>query len=453
MLGMRVVEAGWLLLDTPESPMHVSSLLVLKQSRPYDVLRHWRERFASFRPAAPFDYVCKRSLQHPWGAWEDSEAFDFDDHIRGMALAPGENSPEHLHRLAAWLHSLPLERDRPLWQLFVIEGLPDQHYAVLIKIHHALTDGAFAMGLLYHMLSLSPDETCAEPFWAQTLSQARSSHQPVSWSQSVKNFAPVAMGIGKGLLRSLQQNLGMKWPYQASPSILNQQITQRRHLEVSTFSLPELMEWAHQHNVTLNDLLLYLTGTALHHYLRQQPEVGPESLHALIPVSLRSQEQSDPGCRLGFAVADLGGRDASQQERLNQVKRSTEAAKSFLQNFNPAQKQALTSVLDILYVGSQIIPVVGRHLPPVANLLVSNVMGPQQTLYFNGDPLEQIIPLSILADGQSLNVTALSYADQLFVSCVCCPDVVTDPGSLRDEFERAWNELPRTGLNSVGGLH
>jgi WS/DGAT/MGAT family acyltransferase len=453
MLEMRVVEAGWLLLDKPESPMHVSSLLVLKQSRPYDVLRHWRERFASFHPSAPFDYVCKRTLQHPWGAWERSQTFTFDDHIRGVALTAGENSPEHLHRLASWLHSLPLERDRPLWQLFVIEGLPDHHYAILIKIHHALTDGVFAMGLLYHMLSPYADELCNEPFWAQHLLRSGPSRQSVSWPESFKKFAPMATGVGQGLWHSIQQHLPMKWPYQALPSKLNQQITPRRHLEVCTFSLPKVMEWAHQHKATLNDVLLFLTGTALHQYLGQQSEAGPDSLNALIPVSLRSQEQNDPGCRLGFAVADLGSRDASAEERLDQVKRSTEAAKSFLQNFSPAQKQVLTSILDILYVGSQLLPFAGRHLPPVANLLVSNVVGPQQTLYFNGDQLEQIIPLSILADGQSLNVTALSYADQLFVSCVCCPDVVKDPRNLRKQFEVAWDELQRIGLNPAGELH
>jgi hypothetical protein len=164
------------------------------------------------------------------------------------------------------------------------------------------------------MLSPSPDEPCEIPFWAQKLRPTRSSREPASWSKSFKNIVPAAIEVGHGLLRSLQQNPAMKWPYQASPSILNQAITQRRHLEVSTFSLSKVMDWAHRHNASLNDILLCLTGTALHRYLEQHSKGGPESLHALIPVSLRSQEHSDPGCRLGFAVADLGSRDASQTE-------------------------------------------------------------------------------------------------------------------------------------------
>jgi WS/DGAT/MGAT family acyltransferase len=445
MPGMRVVEAGWLLLDRPESPMHVSSLLVFKPSQPYDVLRHWRERFAAFRPCPPFNYVCKKELKHPWGHWELTRTFDFDEHVRGLALTPGENTPEDLHHLAAWLHSLPLERDRPLWQLFVIEGLPDQRYAVLIKIHHALTDGAFAMGLLDHMLSPVPDESCEVPFWAQNVRDEESSRP----TRSFKNLVPAAMSFGQGLLNSLQHNPAMKWPFQASPSLLNQEITARRHLEVCTFPLPDIMDWAHQHKASLNDTLLFLTGTALHRYLEQHSEKGPEALNALIPVSIRSGAETDPGCRLGFAVANLGSRHASPKQRLDDIKRSTEAAKTFLQNFNTAEKQVLTSALDILYVGSQVLPGRGRYLPPLANLLVSNVVGPKETLYFNGDQLEEIVPLSVLADGQSLNVTALSYADQLFVSCVCCSDVIEEPGLLKDLFEQCWDEMQGDRLDSL----
>jgi diacylglycerol O-acyltransferase len=437
MPGMRVVDAGWLLLDRPESPMHVSSLLVLKQAQPYDVLHHWRERFASFRPCPPFNYVCKRDLRHPWGRWEPTRSFDFDDHVRGMALTPGENTSDDLYRLAAWLHSLPLDRDRPLWELFVIEGLPDQHYAVLIKIHHALTDGAFAMALLDHMLSPFPDERCEFPFWAQH----REESQPTGPRRTFKSFVPTALGLGQGILASLPHGPALKWPFQAAPTLLNQAITPKRHLEVCTLPLPEVLEWAHEHKASLNDALLFLTSTALHRYLNQHAAKGPESLNALIPVSIRSNDESDPGCRLGFAVADLGSRHASPKERLNHIKRSTQAAKAFLQNFNTAEKQVLTSVLDILYVGSQLIPQLGRSMPPLANLLVSNVMGPKGTLYFNGDKLKQIIPLSVLADGQSLNVTALSYADQLFVSCVCCTDVIKDPRSLKDLFEQSWETM------------
>jgi WS/DGAT/MGAT family acyltransferase len=444
MPGMRVVEAGWLLLDRPESPMHVSSLLVFKQARPYDVLHHWRERFASFRPCPPFNYVYKQDLKKLWGSWDTTRTFNFDEHIRGFALAPGGNTPEDLHRLAAWLHSLPLSRDRPLWQLFVIEGLPDQQYAVLIKIHHALTDGAFAMELLDHMLSPFPDEACGIPFWAQNL---KVSKYPGP-TRTFKNLIPAAMSFGQGLLNLLQHNAGMSWPFQASPSLLNQAITSSRHLEVCRFPLPEVMEWAHEHKATLNDTLLFLTGTALHRYLEQHSEQGPELLNALIPVSIRSEADHDPGCRLGFAVADLGSRHASPKQRIEEIKRSTAAAKSFLQELNPAQKQVLTSALDILYVGTQTLPGHGRYLPPLANLLVSNVAGPKDELYFNGDQLKEIIPLSVLADGQSLNVTALSYADQLFISCVCCSDVIEDPRSLKDFFEQCWSEMQSSRLQS-----
>jgi WS/DGAT/MGAT family acyltransferase len=448
-----MVESGWLLLDKPQSPMHVSSLLLLKKSRPYEVLKYWRERWRSQSPVSPFNFVWRRSLQYPLGGWEPQAEFIFDDHIRGLALAPGENSPEHLHQLAAWLHSLPLEKDRPLWQLFVIEGLPDQQYAVLIKIHHALTDGVFAMGLLEHMLSPSAEEHCEKPFWSQALHGAANHRAPMTWSQSLKNLAPLAKGMGQGLLYMRRQHQPMKWPYQASPSPLNQEITARRHLEVMTLPLSAVREWAHEHDATLNDTLLCLTGMALHDYFQEQHQEEPESLHALVPVSLRSIEQNDPGCRLGFAVADLGPQHANIEERLVQVKRSTEAAKSFLENFNPVQKQLLTSVLDLVYVGSQTVPGLQRRLPPLANLLVSNVVGPRQTLYFNGDPLEEIIPLSILADGQGLNVTALSYHDKLTLSCVCCPDVVPNPYLLREGFAAAWDELQRSGQAAERILH
>lgn len=445
MLGMRVVEAGWLLLDKPESPMHISSLMVFKQAKSYNVLHYWRKHFAKFRPSVPFNYVLKKNLQYPLGAWDDTADFSFEDHVRGFALAPGENGPKDLHTLAAWLHSLPLERDRPLWQLFVIEGLPDQHYGILIKIHHALTDGAFAMDLLERMLCHSPDERREEPFWADSLKAHTKAPRPeATWStplKSLKNFVPLVGGLGQGLFRSAIQRLPMTWPYRAPVSLFNKEITQRRHLELSVFPLKEIMDCAHKHEATLNDILLFLTGTALRYYLQKKQNLPEASLNALIPVSLRTGHEENHGCKLGFALAELGTHDAKPLQRLARIKQSMSASKLFLQNFNPGQKQVLTSALDIMFIASQMIPNLGAYIPPVANLLVSNLIGPRDTLYFNGDRLEQLIPLSVLADGQSINVTALSYSGQLYVSCISCPDLVADPELLQKGFAKAWNDL------------
>jgi len=445
MVDMSVIEAGWLMLDKPNSPMHISSLMIFKKAKDYDVMKYLRQHKDTYKPAAPFNYVLKKTLRKPFGEWRQEETFAFDYHVTGIALSPEENSPDHLYKTTAWLHSIPLDRNRPLWQLFIIQGLPENHYALLIKVHHSLMDGAFAMSLLDKMLQRTAAHRDDRPFWTQNFKamdqKSKSARLPFNWKGKAHKTMQFLESMGQLTLRALNHRLPMTLPYSAPPCLINTEISSRRNLEVAKFSLAEIHKLADFHKVTINDVLLYLTGSALQSYLRSKDQNPKSSLKAIMPVSLRKQGEDALGCRLGFALTELGSGDARPAERLACIKRTMQAAKVFLQSFDATQKIALTSALDLLFVGSHLWPGLSKSLPQIANVLISNVVGPKSTLYFNGDRLEQIIPLSLLFDGQALNVTALSYKDHFTISCVSCPDVLFDPELLQLGFREAYEEL------------
>ncbi len=449
MVDMSVIEAGWLMLDKPNSPMHISSLMILKKAKDYDVMKNLRQHKDDYQPAAPFNYVFNKTLRKPLGEWQEEETFAFDYHVTGIALSPEENSPDHLHKTTAWLHSIPLDRKRPLWQLFIIQGLPENHYALLMKVHHSLMDGAFAMSLLDKMLHRRVGFTDDRPFWAQDLKakdrKTKGPRRSIIWKEKGHKTWQFLESIGLLSWRILNHSLPMTLPYNAPPCLINREITARRSLEVTSFSLAEIHRLAELHKVTINDILLYLTGSALQSYLRSKNQNPKPSLKAIMPVSLRKQGEEALGCRLGFALTELGSGDARPAERLASIKRAMQAAKVFLQSFDDAQKIALTSALDLLFVGSHLWTGLSKHLPQIANVLISNVVGPKHCLYFNGDRLEQIVPLSLLFDGQALNVTALSYEDHFTISCVSCPDVLFDPEVLQLAFHQAFEELQALG--------
>ncbi len=415
----------FLLLERPHQPMHVGSLLLLKPpagSR-RQFFREQAERAVSATSAHPpfnLQLVRKRGK---W-FWDTDRDFDVHAHFRRLAL-PQPGTMTELHALVAALHAAPLDRTKPLWEAYLIEGVEGNRGALYIKIHHALADGVSGARMLQRALSTEPDMRGVTPFWALTQPRGK---KPDETGELLAGLGSLAREQVTALPRVARavfqtvQDVAKGHPHQASmlktPStVLNQAIGGSRRYAAGSWKLARLRRIARLHDAKLNDIVLAMCASALRRYLIERNALPAKPLVAMVPISLRS-DGSDGGNQVGLMLAGLATDVADPVKRLEAIRRSVQHAKN---------RYAGMTQLEILeYVSTLMtIPAVNMAtgLVPTRqafNVVISNVPGPSQTLYYEGARVEAAYPLSIVLDGQALNITCTSYGDRLEFGLLAC---------------------------------
>ncbi len=419
------VDAAWLLLESRDTPMHVGGLMEF--TRPPDAGPDYlKVQVARMREA--------RTLPQPWnlklvGApligerlplMQTVREVDLDLHVRHSAL-PHPGGQRELGVLVSRLHGHPLDLHRPLWEVHVIEGLDEDRFAIYLKIHHSLVDGVSGMRMMLRALSSDPDDRETRPFWTVGPGDApdRGQHEDESPLERLLGAAregAVALG---GLGRSAVDLAGaafgdgpLRAPFTAPSSALGGGIEGQRRFATQQYELAEIKALAKAAGCTLNDVVLYLCSTALRRYLSEHDHLPGRSLTAMIPVSLRGEHDNRTGTAIGFMVADLATNVGDPLERLRTITRSTVAAKEQLASV-PRETLPLQAVaFNGPYIAGLLAGLQGRA-PTPANVAISNVPGPSEPLYFNGSRMDAIYPVSLLAHGNALNITCVSYAGTL----------------------------------------
>ncbi|MPZ74085.1 MAG: wax ester/triacylglycerol synthase family O-acyltransferase [Nitriliruptorales bacterium] len=453
---MPMTDALFLLAEGREHPMHVGGLHLYQP--PED--------------AGP-DYVAeqyRRSIEHgdimrrlrrrpirrfaglgPW-EWQDDPDLDLEYHLRHSAL-PRPGRVRELLGLVSRLHGTLLDRSRPLWESHVIEGLTDGRFATYTKIHHALVDGVSAMRLLER--SLSPDPAATDmppPLSERDSSRNRDDRQadrnPVHLAGSLiasgLDAAKGAVGASESAVRSLVRSFteeAATFPFQAPPTMLNVPITGARRFAADSWRMERLKAVAKTLGGTVNDVVLAMSGGALRHYLLDHGALPYDPLVAMVPVSLRTDDDDEEsGNLVGVILCNLGTHLEDPFKRFDVVHESAEIGKMQLKGLN--QMGAL--MLSALSVGSLGLGPVYRferlRRPPF-NIVISNVPGPTQPLYWNGARLDGAYPASIPIDGQALNITCASYADQMCFGLVGCRRSAPSLQRLLEHLETSLEEL------------
>ena len=447
MIPMHAMDAGWLLLDGPSSPLHVSLLLEFtkaKERRQVSIYDEWLTRYRRHEPSPPFNYVAQMPWSRGyWPHWVQASSFEFSEHIRPVALVSPHDQTADLEALAGWLHGLPLSRSRPLWEVYLIEGLSDHRYAILMKVHHSLIDGVGGMRHLYAALSADPRATAKAPLWAHECPTVTHRPRPTAAAPGARWSSRTWTRL-QGLLRDgLSGEVPL--PFSASRSCLNQDINPSRQLLSCDLDLATMQHLAKEHGGHLNDsLLLYVSEAMRAHVRHVKLKAAP--LKAIMPFSTRCDGDLSSGSQLGFAVAELHNDISRVDQRIKRIIASTRSTKRILGALSHQEQAWLTAGLGGAFLAGQKVPFLRHHAPPFGNLVVSNVQGPDQTLYLNGDQLDRVVPLSVLLDGQALNATGLSYRGRLHLSFVSCPSVLGDTAHLGKAVRRfARGQLKRCG--------
>ena len=399
-------------------------------------------------------------LDHPY--WIEDPDFDIEFHVRELAL-PAPGNDRQLSEQVARLHARPLDRSRPLWELYLITGLRGGRAAIYSKIHHAAIDGVSGGDILTAVLDVSPQgrelpdvevfegEQPPDPIWLLARSAVALARQPLNAVRVATDLArsiPVlANAIGAPLAHrltgkddgALLSQTGLRAP--STP--FNAPLSPHRRLAFADLPLADVKKLRAGSELTVNDVVMALCAGALRRWLQLHEALPAAPLVAAVPVSVRTAGQKgESGNRVSMMLAALPTNLSGPGERLGAMHEAMRAAKhqhgaipaSLLADVTSFAMPALANQAWRLSARLRLFERVNLF-----NLFVSNVPGPNVPLYFAGAELLAYYPVSALVDGQGLNITVMSYRDNLYFGLVACralvPDLDVMAGYLRDELD------------------
>jgi len=441
MKRLGTLDASWLAVESENTPMHVGTLQIfsLPEGAPETFLRDMVTRMKEAGDiASPWGYKLAWSgflgrLVAPY--WVEDKEIDLDYHVRHSAL-PRPGGERELGILVSRLHSNPLDFARPLWECHVIEGLENNRFALYTKMHHSMIDGISGVRLMQRVLTTDPDRRDMAPPWSVEPQRRRGSKTDKEASISAvvsqamdalklqAHIAPRLWQAGSRLAHSVRHpEDGLTAPFAGPVSILNHRVTPQRRFATQLYQMDRLRALARASGGSLNDIVLYLCGTALRRFLVEQNQLPDIPLTAGIPVNIRPADDDGTGTQISFMIASLATDEPDPLTRLQSIKTSTRRAKEHLQKLPRSALTQYTMMLMSPYI-LQLISGLGGRMRPVFNVTISNVPGPGQTLYYEGAKLEAMYPISLIAHGGALNITCLSYAGSLNFGYTGCRDTL-----------------------------
>lgn len=444
MKHLSPIDAAFLRMESPRTPMHVGAMLTfrLPENAPPDFLQRLLKRMRDY-PFMPEPFNCKLAhtrFSRLAPAWVETEV-DMDYHLRHSAL-PYPGGERELGQLVARLHSHPLDLSRPLWECHVIEGLepsPDERgkkssrgrFALYFKAHHCAIDGIGAMRMVQRWLTDDPNDTRVDGPWvvaARSESGARRAAREPTPSLVERLRKPVSFAgeqirslgdLGKALLRMSQgEDSTVRAALAVPRSLFNRPITQQRRLGTQILSLDRIKAIGEAAGASTNDVLMAICGGAIRRYLGETHSLPEKSLLASVPMGLQRPDGKAGNAVVGF-VSPLGTHIDDPRERLRMIHRVTVRAKEELSAM-PAGALSQFAMLGLspLILGQMIgaLP----KMPPLFNVVISNVVLSKKPLYLMGAELEAMYPVSFLFDGYALNITLVGYCDRVAIGFLGC---------------------------------
>ena len=449
---LPITDAAWLMLENRERPMHVGGLQLFELPEGADPhLLH--ELAEQFRRGTLVKRPFNQRLKQPYSStgnfsWIEDTDFDLDYHFRHSAL-PAPGRIRELLALVSRLHSTLLDRHRPLWEAHLIEGVEGNRFAVYTKIHHSVVDGVAAMKLAMSAFSEDATLTDMPPPWAEhrenltahRLRRGGGTIAPgVSLLRQQAATVPAVLKAFRSQYRASRRSEHEIMPYQAPRSMLNRAITGSRRVALQSYSLPRIKKIAQALDGTVNDVVMAMSAAALRAYLISNHALPSEPLIANVPVSIRPADDDSGGNAIGFMLCSLATNIGDPGRRFEVIQDSMKAGKERLRQMSREEITNYSLALTSPMVLGQLLGLKGERRPPY-NVVISNVPVPRKPLYWNGLHIGGMYPISLLLDGQALNITVLSYTDSMEFGITACRKTLPSVQRLLDYLEDALTEL------------
>jgi diacylglycerol O-acyltransferase / wax synthase len=475
------LDAQFLAVETPRTYGHVGGLAVYEPSTAPggrleigDVCKLVSERLHLLPPFRWKLVKVPFGLDHPY--WVEDPDFDIDFHIRESAVAP-PGDDRHLADVVSRIFARPLDRSRPLWELYLIHGLEGGRVAMLTKVHHSVVDGVSGAEILSVLLDLSPEgreipppepghdgervPTDLEMLGRGMLGLPR---QPLRMLRALPSTVPNLLDVpgvgrvpGMGTFGRVASRLrGVAGAPRTDPRVLEMQtapvprtrfngpISPHRRFAFGSISLDTVKALKNELGITVNDVVVTVCATAVRDWLLERGELPDEPLVSMIPVSVRAKhEYGSFGNRVSMMIVPIPTNVEHPRERLLAAHGYLKGAKD---RHRAIPANLLTDATAFIppavaaMAARTTLDIMGRLRPPL-NLVISNVPGPRERLYCAGAQLQAHFPVSVIADGVGLNMTAMSYRDHIDFGIVTDREMVGDAWPLMESVKRACHDL------------
>ncbi len=454
------MDATFLYTETPASHMHVTGVSVFDPTTvpggyEFDKVKALVENRLQLLP--PFRRKLAEipfQLHHP--LWIEDPDFDIDYHIRRAAL-PAPGGDRELAEFTADVISRQLDRSRPLWEMYVIEGLENGLIATVTKTHHAAIDGVSGAELTVNLLDLEPTPAVLppqDPPWqpdkiptdAELVGYALSSlaRQPLAAFKAARRTAEMAVGLRR---RNRQPGITPPpAPFSAPRTSLNVTITPRRRVAFSEVSLDDVKMVKNALGGTVNDVILAMCSGALRRCLEDRDEQPDGPLVAMVPISVRTEDQKGAmGNRVSSMFVNLASDVDDPVKRLHAIHEGTKDAKEqekaygaeALTDWTEFAAPAVAARAARLLSSTRIFD----RVRPIFNVTISNVPGPNFPLYSAGARMVAMYPLGPILDGGALNITCMSYMGSMYFGLNADHDAVPDVENIAAYLNDALGEL------------
>ncbi|UXA15281.1 wax ester/triacylglycerol synthase family O-acyltransferase [Mycobacterium sp. SMC-8] len=446
------LDAGLLYSESATVPLHVCAVVELDTSTVpggYSFAR-FRDELAKRIPAVP-EFRAKLAdsdlnLDHP--VWVEDKDFDLSRHLSRIAL-PSPGGREELAEVCGHIASVQLDRSKPLWEMWVIEGgaQPDT-LALMIKVHHAAVDGVSAANLLNQLLDVEPDAPPPDPVdgpgnpspLAITVDGlVRFVTRPLQFARVLPETAAM---LAKTVNRAVTGN-AMAAPFTAPTTRFNDRITSERTIALVQLDLNDVKKVKNHFGIKVNDVVMALCAGALRGFLADRGELPAKPLIAVVPASVHGQSDRPGRNQLSGMFCNLHTDIDDPVDRVQAIAESNLKAKEHSGSLGPtlfvdlAQSISRAGYAWLLGLLSR----TPLTKTAIHNAVISNVAGPPDTLYSCGARVTALYPLGPILHGSGLNITVMSLADKLDVGIISCPKLVDDLWDLADRFDAELKEL------------
>ncbi len=444
------LDASFLYIESPTVPLHVCSVVELDTTTMpggYSFDRFWNLLASRIRALPELRAKLADSqlnLDHP--VWVEDKDFDLSRHLYRIGL-PSPGGRSELAEVCGHIASTPLDRSKPVWEMWVIEGVADTDVseggplALMIKVHHSAVDGVSATNLLTKLCDPVPDAAPPDavdgPGDATQLGIAAGGlvsflTRPVQLAKVL----PATVSTIVDTVSRARSGIAMAAPFRAPSTRFNAEITAERSIAFAQLDFEDVKRVKNRFDLKINDVVMALCAGALREFLRSRGELPDKPLVAVVPMSVHDKSDRPGRNQLSGMFCNLQTHIEDPAERLRAIAESTSRAKEHGRAIVPTLAldwtQVATRTLFGLVLGLM------SHTPlkttPIHNVIISNVAAPEMKLYNLGAEMKALYPLGPIFQGSGLNITVMSLSGKLNVGIISCRQIEEDLWDLADAF-------------------
>jgi diacylglycerol O-acyltransferase len=461
MTRLSTIDSGFLLTESQHSPKHIAGLMVfqLPKGKGAAWLRKLMDDMRAYLPGFPLN----QRLKNPGGLafeLEEDEHFELDYHVRHTVL-PRPGNDKQLHDVVARLHANLLDRDRPLWEFHLIEGLAGRRFAFYFKVHHALCDGITFGRWIEDASTLDPADMSIRPIWARDDDPEERDDSGIDYVRLIRDGVKTlgggirtALGVSAITAKMVQRrffdrDFNIALPLSAPRTSFNVPTGAARALSFTSYPLENLRAIGKAEGASINDVVMTMSDMAVSRYFEEHDDAPGGPLVAYMPVNIRTEDSDGSGNLVTLLQVKLASNHEDPLSSLAEVRESIVSAREVYSGASSDAVQYYGLMVALMSQFEETLKL-DKYLPPVNNLVISNVPGSKVMQYVRGAETVGVYPISTLPPITALNVTACSFVGTMYFGLIAGRTAIPDLDRLTALLDESYRELASaTGVTIV----